>query len=51
LFAVFLDRNSDLVRGLWRALSSFRWSGGPSGGSSSAQPVSLPNQEKEKVEQ
>lgn len=52
LFAVFLDRNSDLVRGLWRAMSSVRWSGNHPGGSSPDQPVSLPNQEKQKeVEQ
>jgi len=29
LFAVFLDRNSELIRGLWRLMSSLRRSNGP----------------------
>lgn len=39
LFAVFLDRNSDLVRGLWRTMASLRRVTGRSEGSSTLTPI------------
>lgn len=47
LFAVFLDRNSDLVRGLWRAALTLHWTGMRSGGSPTSELSHMANKDKE----